>query len=311
MSFSVVTGANGYSGKYITRLLLARGERVVTLTGNPDRPSEFGRQVTALPFRFDAPAVLAESLRGASTLYNTYWVRFEKGERTHDRAVANTLALIRAAEEAGVRRLVHTSITNPALDSPLSYFRGKAILEEAIRNSRLRSAILRPAVLFGREDILINNIAFFLRKFPVFAIPGSGRYRLRPIYVEDFAQLAVEAGASEANQLIDAVGPEMFSFEELVRLIAVHVKSRSRIIHVPAPLALLGVKVLGIALGDVVLTRDEVTGLMTDLLVSTQPAAGQTRLSDWLRDNAATLGAHYASEIKRHYRRPLEGAKDF
>ncbi|MCP5120567.1 MAG: NAD(P)H-binding protein, partial [bacterium] len=156
---SVVTGAFGYSGKYITRRLLARGERVLTLTGNPDRPNEFGPAVEAVPFRFDDEEALAESLRGASTLYNTYWIRFAKGDRTHEQAVANTQTLIRAAERAGIRRIVHISITNPSLDSALPYFRGKAAIEESIRRSRLKYAILRPAVLFGTEDILINNIA--------------------------------------------------------------------------------------------------------------------------------------------------------
>lgn len=300
-AFSVVTGAFGYSGKYITRRLIARGERVVALTGNLDRANEFGRQVTALPYRFDDPLAFAESLRGATTLYNTYWVRFDRGGRTHERAVRNTQTLIRAAEMAGIRRIVHISITNPSLDSALPYFRGKSVVEQSIRNSRLRYAILRPAVIFGQEDILINNVAFFLRKFPVFAVPGSGRYRLQPIYAGDLADLAVEAGASGKDEVVDAVGPEIFSFEELVRAIAENVKSRAKIVRVPPLLAFSILKLLGLVLGDVVLTRDELTGLMADLLVSSQPPTGQTRLSDWLRDNAATVGAHYASELKRHY----------
>ncbi len=301
MGFSVVTGAFGYSGKYITRCLLARGERVVTLTGNPGRPSEFGNQVTALPFNFNDPGPLAQSLRGASTLYNTYWVRFDRGSHTHGQAINNTLALIRAAEEAGVNRIVHISITNASPDSPLSYFRGKGILEEAIRKSRLRYAILRPAVIFGKEDILINNIAYFLRRFPVFAVPGSGAYGLQPIYVEDLAQLAVEAGTAQENSVIDAIGPERFSFVELVRTIAFQIKSETRIVHTPVPAVLLFLKLLGWFLDDVVLTQDEISGLMAGLLVSNQPPTGNTRLADWLRENAATVGIRYASELKRHY----------
>ena len=88
---------------------------------------------------------------------------------------------------------MHISITNPSLDSPLPYFRGKAILEKEIRASGISHAIVRPTVLFGKEDILINNITYLLRRLPVFAIPGSGDYRLQPIYVEDLAEIAVEA----------------------------------------------------------------------------------------------------------------------
>ncbi|MCP5109492.1 MAG: NAD(P)H-binding protein [bacterium] len=298
---SVVTGAFGFSGKYITRRLLARGERVLTLTGSPDRPHEFGSAVRVAPFLFDDEEAMAESMRGASTLYNTYWVRFAKGDRTHKRAVANTQALIRAAEGAGIRRIVHVSITNPSLDSSLPYFRGKAVIEESIRHSRLAFSILRPTVLFGAEDILINNIAHLLRRLPLFAIPGSGEYRLQPIYVEDLADLAVAAGRRETSDVIDAVGPETFTFTELVHTIAQAIGNSARIIQVPPLIALACSRAIGLVLRDVVLTHDELRGLMAGLLVSPHPPTGTTRLSSWLRENAATVGSHYASELGRHY----------
>ena len=236
--FHVVTGAFGYSGRYITRKLLARGIRVKTLTGHPDRPNPFGDQVAIAPFNFDRPDELVKSLEGATVLYNTYWVRFSRGQNSHERAVANTQTLIRAAEEAGVRRMVHVSIAKPSLESRLPYYRGKAILEQTLRESKLSYAILRPTVLFGveaGEDVLINNIAWLLRRFPAFAIPGAGGYKLQPIYVED---LAVEAGQKSENAVIEAVGPEIFTFDELVRLIAKAVNSQAWIVHVPPTLAL-------------------------------------------------------------------------
>ena len=228
---NVVTGAYGYTGKYITRRLLAAGKTVVTLTGHPDRPNVFGDAVRAIPFHFDDPAALADSLRGATTVYNTYWVRFDRGDATHSRSVANTLTLIRAAREAGVPRFVHVSITQADSSSPLPYFRGKGLLEEALIASGMSYAILRPTVIFGREDILINNIAWLLRRFPLFAIPGDGSYRLQPIFVEDMAGLAVAAGARDANETIDAVGPDIFTFDRLVRLIAETVGSKA--LHLP------------------------------------------------------------------------------
>jgi NADH dehydrogenase len=197
----VVTGAFGYTGKYITRRLLAKGVRVKTLTGHPDRENSFGDQVTVAPFNFDDPVALAESLRGATTLYNTYWVRFEHGDATFAKAVENTKTLIAAAGEAGVSRIVHVSITNPSPDSALPYFKGKALLEEAIIQSGLSYAIIRPTVIFGLEDILVNNIAWILRRFPVFAVPGGGGYRLQPIYVEDMADIAVSAGGRQRTPL--------------------------------------------------------------------------------------------------------------
>jgi NADH dehydrogenase len=298
---NVVTGAFGYTGKYIARRLLERDETVTTLTGNPALANEFGPAIRAVPFRFDDPAAMAESIRGTRVLYNTYWVRFDRRDTTHERAVKNTIALIRAAQMAGVERIVHIGITNPSADSGLPYFRGKALLEEEIQRSKIGYAIVRPTVIFGKEDILINNIANLLRRLPVFMVPGSGEYRLQPVFVEDVARIAVEAGGASGNLTVDAVGPETFRFDELVRLIAATVGSRARLMKSPPWLALLAARALGVALSDVVLTRDEVEGLMAGLLVSDRPPTGQTRLSDWLEANRATLGQRYANEIRRHY----------
>jgi NADH dehydrogenase len=299
---NVVTGAFGYTGKYITRRLLSRGEHVKTLTGHPNRPNPFGEQVRVVPFNFDHPSELTRSLEGATTLYNTYWVRFPHGGVTFEKAVENTKTLIRAAEEAGLRRIVHVSITNASPESPLPYFRGKGLLEEAIMASGLSYAIIRPTVIFGAEDILINNIAWLLRRFPLFAVPGTGDYRLQPIFVEDVAEIVVSAGHQTDNMLIDAVGPEIYTFDELVRLIAGKVGSRARIVHLPPGLALFLARLVGYVVKDVVLTQDEVEGLMAGLLVSEGPPTGQTRLSEWLTQNAGRVGAQYASELNRHYR---------
>jgi NADH dehydrogenase len=251
---------------------------------------------------FDDVPTLTESLRGAHTLYNTYWVRFDHGARTYERAITNTRALLVAARDAGVRRIVHVSITNPSLDSPLPYFRGKALLEEDIQGSGLSYAILRPAVIFGNEDILINNIAYFLRRLPLFIIPGSGRYRLQPIFAEDLAHLALQAGQSDTNVVLDAVGPEIFSFNDLVSVIAATVKSRAKIVHFPASPAFTLIRFLSVVLGDIVLTLDELNGLRADLLVSRAAPTGTTRLSKWLEENADSVGSSYASELKKHYR---------
>jgi len=303
MSTVVITGALSYTGRYTTRLLLSRGYRVRTLTFHPERPNPFGAQVEVLPYRFDDPQKLRESLAGAFTLINTYWVRFPRGKSTFRAAVENTRALIRAAKEAGLRRLVHVSIANPSMDSPLGYYRGKAELEQAVRASGLSYAIVRPTVIFGLEDILINNIAWFVRRFPVFGIPGDGRYRIRPIYVEDMARLLADAVETESNTITDAVGPESFTFEELVRLIAAQTGRRVHLAHLPMALSYAFTTVAGWLLGDMVLTWEEYRGLMGDLLASEAPSAGETRLSDWLAANRQQVGLRYASEVARHFTR--------
>ena len=303
-SLSVVTGAFGYSGKYIARRLLEQGGIVKTLTRTPASRSPFGDWVEALPLDFGDFNGLVENLRGAATLYNTYWIRFARGTVTHDVAVQNSRILIGAAAEAAVSRIVHISITDPSEDSPLPYFRGKALVEKAIHESGLSYAILRPTVLFSPEDVLINNIAWFLRRFPAFPIAGSGDYPIQPVFVDDLAQLAVNAGAGSEDVVLDAVGPETFTFEEMVRLIARRVGSRARLIHVRPSVALLAARMAGWLVRDVVLTRDEIDGLRAGHLVSADPPTASTRFTEWLEAEGATLGRRYASELGRHYRRP-------
>jgi NADH dehydrogenase len=233
---------------------------------------------------------------------NTYWVRFDRGQNTQPRAVENTRKLIHASKAAGVKRIVHISITNPSADSPLPYFWGKAANEKAVIESGISHAILRPTVLVGAEDILINNIAFLLRRLPFFALPGDGSYRLQPVHVEDLADLAVEAVYRKDDFIIDAVGPDIFTFKEMVNLIGDKIGARRPLISVPPRLALLAAQFLSPFLGDVLLTSEEVEGLMANLLVSTEPPRCNTHLADWLEKNKGSVGARYASELKRHYK---------
>lgn len=294
-----VTGAFGYSGKYIARRLLEQGQQVITLTNSLDRENEFGGRVPAYPFNFDRPAELAKSLEGVNVLYNTYWVRFNHQLFQHADAVANTLVLFEAARRAGVERVVHVSITNPSEDSPLEYFSGKARLERALIESGLSYAILRPTVLFGKEDILINNIAWTLRHLPVFGVFGDGQYRLQPMYIEDFAALAVQEGSSRTDGIINAIGPETFTYRELVATIGRLIGAKRPIISVPPWLGYAVAAVIGRIVGDVIVTQDEIEGLMANLLYVNTPPTGTTRLTDWIRAHRDTLGRNYTSELAR------------
>ena len=298
----VVTGAFGYTGRYIAQKLICTGRKVRTITGHPDRENPFGDQVKAYPLDFNDPDALAQNLSGATTLYNTYWVRFPRGKTTFETAVENTKVLIDAAKQAGVQRIVHISITNPSLDSPLGYFRGKALVEEAIVASGLAYTIIRPTLIFGAEDVLINNIAWFLRRFPFFAVPGDGDYPVQPVHVEDVAEAAVSAVAGNENTIQDCVGPEVYTYEQLVRLIAGCIGSKARVAHLPPGLTLFFSRIAGYLVRDVVLTRAELDGLMAGLLVSDGPPNGQTSFSRWLEENQDNLGRSYVSEMDRHYR---------
>lgn len=295
----VVTGAFGYSGKYIAKRLLNAGYQVRILTNSFNRHNPFGDKIKAFPFNFDKPKELVESLQGTSVLYNTYWVRFNHADFKHSIAVENTLKLFCAAKEAGIKRIIHISITNPSERSHLEYFRGKAILERALIESGISYTILRPALLFGKEDILINNIAWMLRKFPIFAVFGDGKYRLQPIYVDDLAKLAIEQGGKKENNIIDATGPDTFTYRELIEEIGNTIGKRRPIISVPDALGYFVGLVIGKIVGDITITREEIEGLKAELLYTTSLPVGETKLTEWIKLNSSTLGIRYASELAR------------
>jgi NADH dehydrogenase len=198
-----------------------------------------------------------------------------------------------------VRRIVHVSITNPSEDSPLQYFRGKAQLERALKESGLSYAILRPTVLFGNEDVLINNIAWILRRFPVFGVFGDGSYRLQPIYVDDLAKLAVDLGAGHDNCIVDAIGPETFTYRELVETIGRAIGKPRPIVPLPRTVGLMIGYLVGRFVGDVLVTAEEIEGLTSGLLCTDSPSAGQVRFSEWAHQHRDVLGLRYAGELAR------------
>jgi nucleoside-diphosphate-sugar epimerase len=297
----VVTGAFSYSGAAIARELRAAGRRLRTLTGHPGRAPE-GTDIDARPLDFADPAGLTESLRGADTLYNTYWVRFARDRVDHRAAVANSRVLFEAAARAGVRRIVHVSITNPSLGSRYPYFRGKAEVEQILAGTGVSCAIARPAILFGRDGVLVNNIAWLLRRVPVFAIGGRGDYRVRGIHVDDLARLCVRLGAGDEAVTVDAVGPESLTFREMVDAVRAAVGSRSAIVSVPGPALLALSGALGVALRDRLLTREEYQAMSDGLADSGAPTAGPTSFTEWVAAHGHELGRAYANELDRHFR---------
>lgn len=299
----MVTGAFGFSGKYIAGRLLDAGHEVRTLTNSPDRENPFEGRVRAYPYNFDDPEKLVQSLKGVSVLYNNYWVRFNYKDFSYNYAVENSLKLFDAAKNAGIRRIVHISITNPSENSPFEYFSGKAKLEKALIGSGLSYAILRPAVLFGNEDMLINNIAWFLRRFPVFGVFGDGKYRLQPIHVGDLAELAVEQGRKTENVVIDAIGPETFTYRELAQETGKAIGKQRPVISIDPDMGYLLGRFVSFLHHDVTITRDEIEGLMAGLLSTGSPPAGKTRLTEWLQQHASSVGRHYRSELARRRNR--------
>jgi NADH dehydrogenase len=297
-----VTGATSFTGRFIAERLVAGGRSVIDLTRDPRAAHPLGELASSAALDFDHPDRLTRTLEGVDTLYNTFWIRFERGPITYPWAIARSQILFAAARKAGVRRIVHISVINAARDAPTAYFRAKAAVEEALLGSGVGHAIVRPTVAYGPGDILVNNLAWTLRRLPVFGIPGDGQYPIQPIHVDDIAELGVRVGSTAENTVADAAGPDIFTFNEFVSLVRAAVRSRSRVVHLPVGAALAAARVLGLLVRDVVLTRDEVTDLQSRQMVSAQPPTGQIHLADWLAENVDVLGRRWASELNRHYR---------
>lgn len=300
-TLDVVTGAYSYSGAAIARELQAAGRRVRTLTGHPDHaPAD--THIDARPLDFGDPDELTASMRGAHTLYNTYWVRFAHGQIDHDAAVANSQTLFRVAAAAGIQRIVHVSITHPSPDSPYPYFRGKALVEQILAETGVPHAIVRPAILFGADGVLINNIAWLLRHLPIFAVGGHGAYRIRGIHIDDLARLCVTLGTRTDTVTVDAVGPQSLTFRELVDAIRTAVGSHALVVAVPGPVLTRLSAGLSLILKDTLLTRDEYGAMADGLADSDAPTAGSIALTDWITEHHAELGRRYANELDRHFR---------
>jgi len=223
------------------------------------------------------------------------------GGATFQQAVQNTITLFECARRAGVERIVHISVTRATLDSALPYYRDKAQQEQALIDSGISYAIVRPTLVFGEGDILVNNMAWLLRRFPVFPIFGSGAYRLQPVYVGDLAALAVASGQENRPMAVDAVGVEAFTFEAFIRLLASRIRPGVKLLHLPPAVGIALGWVVGLGVKDVILTRAELQGLMEERLTSDQEPNGTTRFSEWLEVSHPALGRSYASELGRHF----------
>jgi len=296
-----VTGAFGYTGSFIAEQLLADGRTVRTLTRRQPDGHRLAGRVDALPLRFDDVEALTDALRGVDTLYNTFWRRFPSATGGFEDILAQTETLLRAASTAGVRRVVQFSVASASDEAPTSYFRAKAQVERIARASGLSCAILRPTLLYGPGDILVNNLAWTLRRLPLFGMPGNGAYRVNPVLVTDLAALAIRLGRSDENATVDGAGPDTYAFRDLVHVIRDRIRAPARIIGVPPVVALTASRVIGRVTGDVVLIRDEITELMAGLLVSDDPATCSTGFDDWLVANASSVGRRYSSEVARNY----------
>ena len=302
MATDAVTGATSYTGRFIGARLVASERRIIDLTRDPSSPHPLGPLATSASFDAD-PDRLASTLDGVDTLYNTFWIRFERGPITYEWAVERSRALIDAAVRAGVKRIVHLSVINAAPDAPTPYFRAKAAVEQILAESGIGHGIVRPTITFGPGDILVNNLAWTLRHLPAFGIPGDGRYRIQTVHIDDIVDAVLQLGSTTGSLTVDAAGPDVYAFEDFVGLVRGAVGSSALVVHMPTWMSLAAARLIGLAVRDVVLTRDEVVEMQSGLMTSPAPPTGRVRLADWLAEHGESLGRSWSSELDRHYRR--------
>ena len=298
----VVTGSFGYIGKYITQELISSGKRVKTITTHPDKPNPFGNDVKAYPYNFDNPELLINVLKGCETLFNTYWVRFNYAKQSFENAVRNTDILFDSARKAGIKKIVHIGVTNCSESDALPYYRGKALQEKMLKELGIPYSIIRPTLVFGKEDILVNNIAWTIRRFPLVPIFGSGDYKVQPVFVKDVASIAVECAQKNTSETLDAIGPETFTYTEMLQVMASILNQDVKFIHVWPDIGIFLGKIIGLFVDDVLLTKDELRGLMANKLTSQEAPNGKTKFTEWLKANKEIVGERYTSELDRHFR---------
>jgi NADH dehydrogenase len=301
-SRDAVTGAFGYTGRSIAEQLLGAGREVVTLSRSDGAGDPLAQRLDVRPFEPEDRTATLAALDGVDTLYNTYWIRFPRGTTTYEGAVARSAALFATAREAGVRRIVHVSVVHAASDGPTPYVRAKAALEAVLKGTGIEWSIVRPTLLFGRGDILFNNLAWALRRLPVYGIPGRGRFRVQPLHVDDLARICLDLAADQPGRTVDAAGPETLEYRHVVELIRTALRSRAVIVPMPAPAMLLAARVLGLLVHDVVLRRDEILELTSSFLTSDEPPLGTTSVSRWIEEHGGSLGHRWSSELARNYR---------
>ena len=294
----VITGAFSFTGAAVASELSRRGWTVCSLTNRRRPPG--ADHIASVPLRFESKH-LETVLSAADAFVNTYWLRFPYGGQTFETAVANSKLLIEGATQAGIGRFVHLSVSNAASNSNLGYYRGKAEVEAALRTSRLSYSIVCPTLIVGPRDVLTNNIAWFLRRFPIFPIPDGGNYRLRPLTLGDAGRIVADETESSETAQIDAAGPEIMTFREYVHTVARACGLRRTVVGVPGNLALAALRLVQRFLKDVVLTREELLGLQQEALLSHQSPRAKESVTDWLRQNGETLGRRYANDLDRHF----------
>ncbi|HUO05728.1 MAG TPA: NAD(P)H-binding protein [Candidatus Binataceae bacterium] len=270
---AAIAGGSGFIGSAIARRMAAAGNlEVRILSRNP----EAARKRMNLPgiefVRGDVtePATLVPAIAGADVIvaamqFDGYPVENSRRGLTFERVdYAGTVALIDAAKKAGARHFIY--ISGAASDETSSHpaFRAKGRTERAVRESGLTYTIFRPSLVYGPGGMAITMFVRMLRFAPVFGVPGTGKQKVQPVLVDDLAQCVTMAAQGRGrNGVYDIGGPDLMTFDDMMRVIMDATGYRRPLFHIPAGLMRAIGAVAGM-LPNPVFSRDAVTFVTAD-----------------------------------------------
>ena len=268
-----VFGGTGFLGRRIVRHLLDHGFQVRTASRHPERVGSAFRPDVGLETRtadiLDEPSVAA-ALFDAYGAVNAVSLYVEHGRVTFDAVHVEAAARVaRLARASGVERLIHISGIGADPASPVPYIAARGRGEIAVRQGFPGAVIIRPAVMFGANDVFLTTVARLLRILPLYPMFGRGETKLQPVYVEDVAEgiARVLSGTERSFASYGFGGARLYTYKELVRTIADRIGARPRL--VPLPFALWRILALGAEfLPGSPLTRNQIALMRCDNIPS-------------------------------------------
>jgi uncharacterized protein YbjT (DUF2867 family) len=240
----LLTGATGTVGSALLRRLTADGTPVRALVRDQRRLGDQRVRVQIALGDLSDPPSFRNALRGVDTVVHlAASIRDQPRGSIEELNAVATLRLVRAAERAGVKRFIFFSAMNARHHSRTRFFRAKALAEEAVGASSLQSTVFRPSIIYTPGDPWLTLLDR-LSRLPAVPVSGSGRALYQPIWAEDVADAVVATLSNGAGPSFELAGPEVLSYDDIVRTALRAAHRRRRLVHVPLPIVRASLKLL-------------------------------------------------------------------
>lgn len=240
-----LTGATGFVGGHVLKRLLAEGHSVRALVRDPAKSQlQPGNQLELVQGDVAEASGVDEGMKNCDAVIHLVGIIVESGKNTFERVHhLGTRNVVEAARRNGISRFIHMSALGVRADGVSEYQTSKWKGEEVVRHSGISYCVLRPSLIFGPGSGFVRQMLDVMRKAPFFRpVPGNGKPRFRPIFVEDVAACFVQAltNPEVTNKTIELGGADELSLDEVLQIIADNAGIRKPAIHVPMPLMFVG-----------------------------------------------------------------------